>query len=310
MTIISRAFFKAITVLVACVAVLTIALPPASAAEVKYIVNKEPITTYDIQKRVAFLKLLQRGGNLNQVAADEMIDQVLRNQEMRRLRISISNDQVSQAYERFAKSNNMSTRQMDGILAQTGVTKEHFREFIRAQMGWGQAVSARGNDAGRNVEDAIRGMMKDGQKPSATEYVLQQVILVVPERERSAILGKRKREAQQLRQQLGDCSVSRQQVKGMLDVTIRDLGRVLEPELPPDWEKQVKATQAGGATATRDTERGVEFLLICSTRQASDDRVAQLLYLQEQAKSGEGEQDGLSKTYTDELRKKAQIIER
>ena len=204
----------------------------------------------------------------------------------------------------------MSTRQMDGILAQTGVTKEHFREFIRAQMGWGQAVSARGNDAGRNVEDAIRGMMKDGQKPSATEYVLQQVILVVPERERSAILGKRKREAQQLRQQLGDCSVSRQQVKGMLDVTIRDLGRVLEPELPPDWEKQVKATQAGGATATRDTERGVEFLLICSTRQASDDRVAQLLYLQEQAKSGEGEQDGLSKTYTDELRKKAQIIER
>ena len=93
-------------------------------------------------------------------------------------------------------------------------------------------------------------------------------------------------------------------------MSIRDLGRVLEPELPPEWEKPVKAAQAGTATSSIETERGVEFLLICSTRQASDDRVAQLLYQQEQAAASGGQDDALSQTYTAELRQRAQIITR
>ena len=282
----------------------------SQAAEVKYIVNKEPITSYDIQRRTAMLKLMQRRGNLRQIAADEMIEQVLRDQEARRLRISISNAQVDSAYERFAKSNRLTVRQMDGILGQAGVTKDHFKAFIRSQMAWGQAVSQRGSAAGRNIDDAIRNMMKDGVKPSTTEYVLQQVILVVPERERRAILGRRKKEAQSLRKQMTSCDTSRAVAATMLDVSIRDLGRVLEPELPPEWEKPVKAAQAGTATSSIETERGVEFLLICSTRQASDDRVAQLLYQQEQAAASGGQDDALSQTYTAELRQRAQIITR
>ena len=282
----------------------------SQAAEVKYIVNKEPITSYDIQRRTAMLKLMQRRGNLRQIGTDEMIEQVLRDQEARRLRISISNAQVDSAYERFAKSNRLTVRQMDGILGQAGVTKDHFKAFIRSQMAWGQAVSQRGSAAGRNIDDAIRNMMKDGVKPSTTEYVLQQVILVVPERERRAILGRRKKEAQSLRKQMTSCDTSRAVAATMLDVSIRDLGRVLEPELPPEWEKPVKAAQAGTATSSIETERGVEFLLICSTRQASDDRVAQLLYQQEQAAASGGQDDALSQTYTAELRQRAQIITR
>ncbi|MCC0043620.1 MAG: hypothetical protein H6892_04340 [Brucellaceae bacterium] len=44
--------------------------------------------------------------------------------------------------------------------------------------------------------------MKDGVKPSTTEYVLQQVILVVPERERRNTRPPRKKEAQSLRKQM------------------------------------------------------------------------------------------------------------
>lgn len=304
--LLSRATVVAFAV-VACFAAMSV---PGQAAEIKYVVNKEPITSYDIQRRTAMLRLMQRGGNIRQIATDEMIDQVLRNQEVRRLRISISNQQVDSAYERFAKSNGMSVRQMDGILGQSGVTKEHFKAFIRSQMGWGQAVSQRSAAENRNIDDAVRAMMQDGQKPSTTEYVLQQVILVVPERERRSILSRRKREAQTLRKQMTSCDSSRAVAATMLDVSIRDLGRVLEPELPPEWEKPVKAAQAGMATSSIETERGVEFLLICSTRQASDDKVAQLLYQQEQAKKGENQQDALGESYTAELRERAQIIER
>jgi peptidyl-prolyl cis-trans isomerase SurA len=310
MTMFSRALSAVLMAGLAIFAAVALVTAPARAAEVKYIVNKQPITSTDIQRRAAMLRLMQRSGNLNQAAADEMIDQTLRDQEVSRLRINISNQQVEQAYERFAQSNGMSTRQMDGILAQAGVTKEHFKGFIRSQMGWGQAVQRRASAQGQNVEDAIREMMRDGEKPSATEYILQQVILVVPPRERGSIMSRRKREAQTLRSQMSSCETSRQVAKTMLDVTVRDLGRVLAPELPPEWAKPVEDTGGSGATSARETERGVEFLLICSTRQASDDRVAQLLYQQEQASSGATQQDELSKTYSAELRERAQIVQR
>ena len=116
--------------------------------------------------------------------------------------------------------------------------------------------------------------------------------------------------AQQIRNRYSGCERARELVKGMIDVTVRNLGRVLEPELPPDWADAVKAAKQGGATKVRDTQRGVEFIGICSTRVASDDRVAQLVFEQQQAEKGGSSLEELSKTYTKELRDKAQIVRR
>ena len=65
----------------------------------------------------------------------------------------------------------------------------------------------------------------------------------------------------------------------------------------------------GAATPVRQTERGLEFIGICSAREVSDDRVAQLV-LNGDDKSSDQKVDELSKTYTEELRKKARIVER
>jgi len=157
-------------------------------------------------------------------------------------------------------------------------------------------------------QDVVRRMLEQGgEKPRATEYMLQQVIFVVPAAERSAKLGTRKREAEALRQRFRSCDTTREFAKGLIDVTVRDLGRVIEQELPPDWEKQVKATSAGGATTVRETERGVEFIGVCSTREVSDDRVAQMVFGAEQES---GDNEDLSKKLTGELRAKAQIVQR
>lgn len=286
-------------------------LGAAHASEIRYVVNGQAVTTGDIQRRAAFLKLQQRKGNLNAVAQEEMVEQLLRLQEMRRQRISISTAQVDQAFETFAKSNKIGTAQLTQVLNQSGVGVDHFKTYIRAQMGWQQAVGARAQSEGTNAKDAIRQMTKpDGRKPSTTEYVLQQVIFVVPERERGKLMGKRKREAEQIRARFTSCETSRDLVKGMIDVTVRDLGRILEPELPPDWSKQVIAASTSKPTVVKETPRGIEFIGICSTRTATDDKVAQVLVQQEQAKSNENSAEALSKKYTKELRDKAQITNR
>ena len=49
-------------------------------------------------------------------------------------------------------------------------------------------------------QDAVQRMLQQGgEKPTATEYMLQQVIFVVPASERKASLAKRKREAEAMR---------------------------------------------------------------------------------------------------------------
>ena len=100
----------------------------------------------------------------------------------------------------------------------------------------------------------------------------------MPAAERAATLGKRKREAEAMRERFTSCETTRQFAKGLIDVTVRDLGRVLAPQLPPDWADKIKTTKPGTATNVRETERGVEFIGVCSSREVSDDRVAQMVF--------------------------------
>jgi len=302
----------AVFTLLVAAAPLSMALPvaPAAASEIKYVVNGIPVTSYDIERRVAFLRLQRRNASAK-LAAEDLIDQALRAAEMKRVRINITDAQLDDAYARFASSNNMKPAQMDQILAQTGVSKGHFKEYIRVQMGWSQLLQAKYRQSGAlSEQDVVRKMLqKGGNKPTATEFMLQQVIFVVPAAERKSALGKRKREAEAMRPRFSGCNKTREFAKGLIDVTVRDLGRILSPELPPDWADSIKNTKPGSATGVRETDRGVEFIGVCSAREVSDDRVAQMVFQTEAAKNSD-EADELSKKYTEELRKKAKITQR
>lgn len=314
----SKAAFKSLlsgaAMLLGAVAVSAPAFIPSSAyaqaAQVRYVVNDVAITSYDIDRRVALLKLMGRTGNLGEVANQEMIDQTLRLQEIARLRVSATDQMVDQSYESFAQSNNMSTAQLDGVLTQAGVTRDHFKNFIRAQMGWGRVLQSKVQSSQTlSEQDVVAKMLQQGgRKPSATEYTLQQVIFVIPAAERSRTIGNRKQQAQAMRNRVRGCDSLHDLARGQLDVTVRDLGRFLSPQLPSDWKDQITKTQAGGATTVRETERGVEFITVCSTREVSDDYVAQLVFQNEQQVDTSGEK--ISAELTAELRKKARIVRR
>lgn len=282
---------------------------PALASQIKVVVNGVPVTSTDVQRRVAFLKL-QRKPASAAAAQEELVNEALQAAEMKRINVKVPDSQVEQAFARFAASNKLKPAQMTQILNQSGVTARHFKEYIRSQIGWNQALGARFRAEGAmSREDVVQKMLQQGgSKPSATEYMLQQVIFVVPAAERGAKLGKRKREAEAMRARFTGCDTTRSFAKGLVDVTVRELGRVLAPELPPEWEKQVKAIKPGQATQVRETDRGVEFLGVCSTREVSDDRVAEMVFNSEGGTDAKA--DALSKKYMADLRKRASIIEK
>lgn len=259
-------------------ATMVAAVPPAQATEIKVIVNDEVVTSYDIDRRVAFLKLQRQSGSLATKARDELTEEALKRYGIRTTGIRIPDSMVDSAYANFAKDNGLSTSQLTQILNQSGVTSRHFKEFIRVQIGWGQTVRARSGreQAMMSEQDVVARMLEQGgEKPTSTEYVLQQVIFVVPESRRGQIAARRQ-EANNMRGRVNDCQGTQALARQVRDVTIRDLGIVLELELPERWAEDVKGLQQGETTRVKDTERGVEFLVVCRARSVSDDRVAQL----------------------------------
>ncbi|MGV2098567.1 MULTISPECIES: SurA N-terminal domain-containing protein [unclassified Rhizobium] len=287
--------------------------PAFAASEVKAVVNGTAITSGDVAKRVAFLKLQHQKADAKS-AQESLVDEALKRQEVARVRMSVSKDDVDASFARFAQGNKLTVAQLTDILTRAGVGADHFKQFIAVQMSWPRVVNARFGSAGRmSSSDLVSRMMENNkQKPETTEYMLQQVIFVVPQ-SKKGITAKRKSEAEASRSKYPGCDQAKVFAATMRDVSIRDLGRMLAPQLPADWKPLVEQAK-GNTTATRVTDKGVEYLAICSQRQVSDDTAAEMVFRQEdldKAKANkEAPTDENSKKYLDELRSKAQIIYR
>lgn len=279
-----------------------------TASEIVAVVNKNPITSSDVARRAAFLRL-QRQKSDTKIAREQLVEEALKREEIARVRMSVSTSDVDQAFERFAASNKLTPQQMTTILSQAGVGVEHFKAYIAVQMSWPRLVNARfgGNRGRMSSDELVTRMMENKEKPVTTEYFLQQIIFVVPDSRRNAILGKRKAEAESARSKFPGCEQSKQFAATMLDVSVRDLGRVLAPELPEEWKPLIEKI-SGNTTGALVTERGVEFLAICNQRQVSDDFAAEVVFRAEDlGKEQAGEGNPNEKKYLDELRSKAQI---
>ncbi len=292
--------------------VLSIAANTAvrAASEVKVIVNNTVITSGDIAKRAAFLRLQRQGGGAAE-AKQQLIDETLKRAEIARVQQSVSTSDVDAAYARFAAGNKLSPEQLGKILEQAGVGVDHFKQYIAVQMSWPRVVNFRYGSANRlSGGDLVKRMMEGGgNKPVTTEYFLQQIIFVIPESKRGAITAKRQAEANASRSQFPGCETSKAFAANYRDVSIRNLGRLLAQQLPEEWKPLVEKAGDGMTTGTRVTEKGVEYLAICKKRQVNDDTAAEIVFRAEDlGKKKAGGQDPNSEKYLEELREKAQIV--
>ena len=280
---------------------------------IKVLVNNSPITNYDIKRRAAFLKLRRVGGNRTQKATEELIEEKIKMQEASKRRSVAKDPVVNKAYASFAKRNRLSTKQMGQIMARSGVTSKHFKEFLRTQISWQRTVGTKFRTSTRKLSesDALFKLRNNGEaKPETREYKLQQIIFVVPKAKRKKILRTRVAEAKSFRQKFISCGDTLVQIKELRDVAIKDLGRVLEPELPPRWKDEVVSTELGKTTRVKETEKGAEFLAVCGLRNVSDDRTAQLVSQSKEFSSLNTQGSEVSKKYLAELRSKATIVYR
>lgn len=295
----------------------TIIQKPATVTQrgtnIEAIVNGRPITNYDVQRRTAFLKLRRVGGNRSEKALEELIEEAIKLQEAGRVDLLASDEQVDEAFGRFASNNRMSKDQLSQVLGQAGVSANHFKEYIRSQISWQRLVGSRfrAETQNQSTQEAVLAMRRSGQdRPETNEYILQQVIFVIPSDKRKAMLSQRRKEAYSFKQQFTSCDQTAKQAVGLLDVTVRDLPRVLEPQLPEEWADQIIAAEEWQTTELQNTDRGVEFIAICSKKSVADDNAVKVIEQAQQFEEFNERGGEVSEKYLAELKSRAQIIYR
>ncbi len=276
-------------------------------SSIAVLVNEQPITNYDIEQR---RKLMALGGAkaTAKSATDELIDETLQLYEGRKRGIKAPDAQVEGAYASIAQNLKLNPSQLTKALGERGINSSSLKNRLRAQITWQQLVQRRTQaTATIKTEDVTSAILAKGDpnQLTMTEYMLQQIVFVVPQGSSGALYSQRRREAEAFRQRFKGCDSSLEQAKQLRGVVVKNIGRRDTTQLGGPEGEDIKKTPAGKAASPTQIDEGIELIAVCSTKQIQSTAAARAevtndLYIK-QAKD-------LGKDYMAELRKAA-IIE-
>jgi peptidyl-prolyl cis-trans isomerase SurA len=278
-----------------------------SNKSIPILVNDEPITSYDIAQRVRLMRLGGAKGGTKE-AADELVDEVLQLLEAQRRGVSVADGQVESAFASIAGNLKMTPAQLTAALKGQGIEAASLKKRFRAQIAWQQLVQMRTQmKASVKAEDITAALLEKGDPNSlkTTEYVLQQIVFVVPSGSSPNLYQQRRREAEAFRQRYQGCDQALSQAKQLRGVVVKDIGRRDASQLQGPQGEAIEKTAAGKTSPPSQIEQGIEVIAVCSTRDVQSTAVARAeienqLYLKQ---AGD-----LGKDYLKELRDRA-IIE-
>jgi peptidyl-prolyl cis-trans isomerase SurA len=276
-------------------------------SSIAVLVNEDPITNYDISQRV---KLMQLGGAkaTTKTATDELIDETLQLYEAKKRGFKAPEDQISEAYASIAQNMKITPPQLTQALGSRGIDSDTLKARLRAQLTWQYLVQRRTQQKAQvKAEDVTTALLAKGDPGAMTlnEFILQQIVFVVPSGSPQTLYAQRRREAEAFRQRFAGCDQSLAQAKQLRGVVVKDIGRRDATQLNGEEGQNIQKTPAGKTAPPEQTELGIELIAVCSVKQvqstaAARAEVTNALYLK-QSKD-------LGKDYMDELRKAA-IIE-
>ena len=276
-------------------------------SSIAVLVNEDPITHYDISQRQ---KLMALGGakSSTKLATNELIDETLEMYEARKYGISVPASRVNTAYDSIAQNMKMTPAQFTRALNSRGVDSATLKQRLRAQMTWQILVQRRTRTKAQvKSQDIASAMLAKGNvdQMMLNEYMLQQIVFIVPAGSSPAVYSQRRREAESFRQRFTGCANSIAQAKQLRGVVVKDIGRRDATQLHGAEGDDIKKTPAGKTAPPYQMADGIELIAVCSIKQvhsaaAERAQVTNDLYLK-QAKD-------LGKDYLKELHKAA-IIE-
>jgi len=292
-------------------ALATAAHTPAHAA-IKVIVNDFPITDYDISQRARLITLTQRksASVAKRMAQEELVDDVIKLGEAKRVGVEISDSQVDGAFNNIARNVKMSPSQLSKALSSGGVKPDTLKSRLRAQLAWNEVLQQR--FSGRievDESDIIAALQKtdEEERQKSIEYDLKRIIVVVPKNSSGGFKSKRKNESNQIRAAFNGCDNAGDILGKYNEVVVQPIGRRLETELPAARREEINALKPGKLTKPSTTPIGYEMIAVCGKREIASD-IAVRTELENELRAKEGQSQ--SRRYLLDVRRRATIIYR
>ena len=267
---IAYSLFRSARILVAGLA-MSAALTAAAPAQtsIKILVNDTPITTYDIKNRATMLKAFTRGQQGEKQAIDQLVDEALMMQEAGRRKVSVSDDEVAAEFANRASQTKMSPTQFEQAMRQSGIDPQSFKDFLRANMAWREVVRNRFRATINITDQDVTAALGDNAAPganTASEYMLQQILFVVPEKSSNSVVAERQREANAFRSRYKGCNTAMDVVGGRPGVVIRPTVRREDSQITGAVRDSVLSLQVGGITAPQRIDEGFQMIALCEKR--------------------------------------------
>lgn len=254
--------------------------PAASEPEVidriVAVVNDDIITLTELNERLApFAARIRSAGypfekeretifKARQEILDQMIDETLTDQEVKRLGISVSSAEVDAAIERIKSAQAYTDEDLREALAQQGLTLEDYRNRIQEQLLRQQLVNRQVKAKIVITDEDIRRHYEKTRAEAETErrYHLQTILKQLPEAPSAAEMEEARQEMTAIRTRLeagADFADVARDHSDALAEQGGDLGVFSPDNLAPEIRPTIEATAAGEITPVLETDLGLQI---------------------------------------------------
>ncbi len=145
-------------------------------------VNDSVITQFELSQRERLLEVFRTPGNLSELARTALIEDRLKQQELARFNITLSEERLQSELETFAERAGLSLDQFNGVLAQNGVAEETLRDFVKVGIAWRDYVRRRfQSELSVTESDIDRAIaQRGGSGTTEIDVLLSEIIIPAP----------------------------------------------------------------------------------------------------------------------------------
>jgi peptidyl-prolyl cis-trans isomerase SurA len=244
------------------------------------IVNEDIITQYDIDQALRpMLQSLRSQGmsadrerqasaRLREDALNNLIDAKLTEQEIKRYKIAVTDEEVEVYIRQFKERRSLSDEALKAMLAQEGMTPDEYRREVRLQLQRTKLVNREVRSRVVITQDEIkRYYEKNRQKyGGGTQYYLWNLFVKLPPNAGTGIRNEARERLARAEAELtaGRAfeDLARAHASGEQGIEGADLGWFRLDELTPQLREAVQPLKAGQRSPTVETDFGFQIVYI------------------------------------------------
>lgn len=237
------------------------------------IVNDEAISEFDLNQRVKMNRTLNNtkgsAQQLRQAALSQLVDNLLKRQEAKRLNLGVTTAEVDQSYESMASRAGVSQQAWATRLKKGGITIKTIKQEVESSLSWRRVVRAR---FGRRIqvlnEDVEREYQRALANPRKSQkfYILRRILLPLEKGAPQELMRTRLTEAQRIINRFKGCGRIKKAVSGIFNVKVLGAQTVPREGVPGPLRKVLDRAGPGKAVGPGPSPQGVVIIAYCNRK--------------------------------------------